>query len=170
MQTNGTPPRSPQHDEKHRREMRRFYRSAAFFLQIGWSVVTPIVLFPWLGSWLSDRYSLGTWPTVVGVVLGLLTAVVTFVRMFRTLLAPTLAEEEPAPPQAEENRPSATESDPATAAEKGKDHTPPPPSPGTAAAEKPKNEISSPTADGLSAGTGTNEDPPSDTDRKEMRP
>lgn len=170
MQTNTTPPRSPQQEENHRREMRRFYRSAAFFLQIGWSVITPIVLFPWLGSWLSDRYSLGTWPTVVGVVLGLLTAVVTFVRMFRTLLAPTLTGEEPDPPMAEESSPSATESAPAAAAEKGKDHTPPLPSFCTAAAEKPKNEISSPTADGLSAGAGTNEDPPSDTDRKEMRP
>lgn len=170
MQTNGTPPRSPQNDEKHRREMRRFYRSAAFFLQIGWSVVTPIVLFPWLGSWLSDRYSLGTWPTVVGVVLGLLTAVVTFVRMFRTLLAPTLTGEEPDPPMAEESSPSVTESDPAAVTETSKDHTPPPPSFCTAAEEKPKNVISSPTADDLSARTETDKNHPSDTDRKEMRP
>lgn len=116
MPTNGTSQRPPREDEKHRREMRKFYRSAAFFLQIGWSVITPIVLFPWLGSWLSGRFSLGTWPIVVGVVLGLLTAAATFVRMFRVMLAPVLADEDGdnAPSAAAgETAPGAEESSPA---------------------------------------------------------
>lgn len=78
---------TPADSGKDMGERRQLYRSVAFFLQIGWSVVVPIVVMSWLSSWLCNRFDIGPWLMVVGIVIGLLTAVSGFIRTLRAALA-----------------------------------------------------------------------------------
>lgn len=103
-------------------ERRQLYRSVAFFLQIGWSVVVPIVVMSWLSSWLCNRFDIGPWLMVVGIVIGLLTAVAGFIRTLRAALASLPQDEdrggqniqnenETDPDGAESARPAETENE-----------------------------------------------------------
>ena len=68
-------------------ERRQLFRSVAFFLQIGWSVVVPIVVMSWLSAWLCNRFDIGPWLMIVGILVGLLTAVAGFIRTLRAAIA-----------------------------------------------------------------------------------
>ena len=43
--------------------------------QLGLSVALPLAGFTWLGVWLRDRFALGSWVVVVGLVIGFIFAV-----------------------------------------------------------------------------------------------
>ena len=43
--------------------------------QLGLSVAIPLAGFTWLGVWLRDRFSLGSWVVVAGLVIGFICAV-----------------------------------------------------------------------------------------------
>lgn len=43
--------------------------------QLGLSVALPLAGFTWLGVWLRDRFALGSWVVVVGLVIGFICAV-----------------------------------------------------------------------------------------------
>ena len=43
--------------------------------QLGLSVAIPLAGFTWLGVWLRDRFILGSWVVVVGLVIGFICAV-----------------------------------------------------------------------------------------------
>lgn len=68
-------------------ERRQLFRSVAFFVQIGWSVVVPIVVMSWLSAWLCNRFDIGPWLMIVGILVGLLTAVAGFIRTLRAAIA-----------------------------------------------------------------------------------
>ncbi len=53
--------------------------------QFGFSVVFPTVFFLVLGAWLENRFQLGTWVTVLGGILGLLTSITTARSCLRAL-------------------------------------------------------------------------------------
>ena len=62
-------------------------RSALYYLsfvgQLGFSIVTPIVLATWGAYWLSCRFSLGGWVVILGILLGLGGAAVSFMKVVR---------------------------------------------------------------------------------------
>ena len=64
--------------------------------QLGLSVAGPPVLFILLGRWLRDRFGLGSWVLIVGIVLGVLGAVGGLISSFQTLHR--MAKQEPEPP------------------------------------------------------------------------
>ena len=43
--------------------------------QLGISVAVPPALFVWLGTWLRNRFSLGSWVVIVAVVVGVICAI-----------------------------------------------------------------------------------------------
>ncbi len=63
--------------------------------QLGISLVVPILLFTALGVWLSDRFGIGAWLTVLCIVVGVITAGCTFYRTAREFLARQRAEDKP---------------------------------------------------------------------------
>ena len=64
--------------------------------QLGLSVAGPPVLFILLGSWLKDRFGLGSWVLIVGIALGVLGAIGGLISSFQTLHR--MAKREPEPP------------------------------------------------------------------------
>ena len=68
--------------------MRSSYKALhvlVWLTQAGLSVVLPPLLFVWGSAWLKNRFGLGGWITVVGIVLGVLGAVGGLINTFRTL-------------------------------------------------------------------------------------
>lgn len=63
--------------------------------QLGVSLIVPILLFTALGVWLSDRFGIGAWLTVLCIVAGVITAGCTFYRTAREFLARQRAEDKP---------------------------------------------------------------------------
>ncbi len=53
--------------------------------QLGFSIVTPIVLCTAAAYWLSERFSLGSWVVIPGIFLGLGGAAVSFLKVVRAL-------------------------------------------------------------------------------------
>ena len=54
--------------------------------QFGFSILFPLCLFLWLGTWLQNKFDLGIWIVAVFGVLGLLTTVSTVKSCLRSLL------------------------------------------------------------------------------------
>lgn len=63
--------------------------------QLGISLVVPILLFTGLGVYLTERFSVGAWLTVLCVVVGVVTAGCTFYRVAQEFLARMRAEDKP---------------------------------------------------------------------------
>lgn len=63
--------------------------------QLGISLIVPILLFTGLGVYLTDRFALGAWLTVLCVIVGVITAGCTFYRTAREFLARQRAEDKP---------------------------------------------------------------------------
>lgn len=61
-------------------------KSLALLSQIGLSVATPLVLCTYGAYWLRNRFGLGGWIVVVGLVLGLLGAVGGIWRSYQMIL------------------------------------------------------------------------------------
>ena len=62
------------------------FKNLSFLTQFGLSVVSPIIIYIWLASWLRDKFSLGDWIMAVGIVLGLFSAFYSGVSFFRYAL------------------------------------------------------------------------------------
>ena len=54
--------------------------------QLGFSLITPILLCTLLGVWLSNRFSLGAWVIVVAVLIGVISAGCSFYSFARNVL------------------------------------------------------------------------------------
>lgn len=65
--------------------------------QLGISLVVPILLFTGLGVYLTERFSVGAWLTVLCVIVGVVTAGCTFYRVAQEFLARMRAEDKPRP-------------------------------------------------------------------------
>lgn len=65
--------------------------------QLGISLIVPILLFTGLGVYLTERFSVGAWLTVLCVVVGVVTAGCTFYHVAREFLARMRAEDKPCP-------------------------------------------------------------------------
>lgn len=63
--------------------------------QLGISLIVPILLFTGLGVYLTERFSVGAWLTVLCVIVGVVTAGCTFYRVAREFLARMRAEDKP---------------------------------------------------------------------------
>ena len=58
-------------------------RYMSWLVQLGVSVVTPVVLCLLAGLWLQERFSLGSWVVLVGLAVGLLTGASVFMQFLR---------------------------------------------------------------------------------------
>jgi len=47
-------------------------RALATFTQLGFDLAVPPVLCIWLASWLQQRFALGKWVILVGIIVGLM--------------------------------------------------------------------------------------------------
>lgn len=54
--------------------MKRF-QMLIWLTQLGISIATPVAGFIWLSVWLRERFALGSWAVVAGVVLGIVYAI-----------------------------------------------------------------------------------------------
>ncbi len=54
--------------------------------QFGFSILFPLCLFLWLGSWLQTKFALGIWVMVLFGILGLLTTVSTVKSCLKSIL------------------------------------------------------------------------------------
>jgi hypothetical protein len=63
--------------------------------QLGITLIVPILLFTFLGVWLSERFSLGVWVIILGVFIGLLTAFCSFIQFARGVIARTRKRDVP---------------------------------------------------------------------------
>ncbi len=69
-----------------------------WLMQLGLSVALPLAGGAWLGVWLRDRFSLGAWVIVCGVVLGMILAadgLHTSLKMMQKQAKPRKGEEKP---------------------------------------------------------------------------
>lgn len=55
----------------------KLLRDLSWLTQLGFSLVTPPLVLVWLCSWLQRRFSIGSWLSVVGLLVGIVTAVCT---------------------------------------------------------------------------------------------
>lgn len=51
--------------------------------QLGFSLITPPIVCTWLGAWLRDRFSLGIWVILVGLLLGIGGAIASALQFYR---------------------------------------------------------------------------------------
>lgn len=58
-------------------------KNIAYLTQVGLSLATPLVLCIWGAVWLRDRFSLGDWVVLAGIILGLGGAASSFVSFAR---------------------------------------------------------------------------------------
>lgn len=79
--------------------------------QLGISLIVPILLFTGLGVYLTDRFGLGAWLTVLCIVIGVITAGCTFYRVSQEFLARQRAQDKPETPQDTVDAPENTEKD-----------------------------------------------------------
>jgi len=63
----------------------RTVRMLTLFSQLGLSVVTPLVLFIWGAVYLHRRFELGGWIVIIGVILGLYSAVHGFINIAQAM-------------------------------------------------------------------------------------
>lgn len=54
--------------------------------QFGFSILFPLCLFLWLGTWLQNRFDLGIWVVAVFGILGFMTTISTVKSCLRSLL------------------------------------------------------------------------------------
>lgn len=62
--------------------------------QLGFSIVTPIVLCTVAAYWLSERFALESWVVIPGIFLGLGGAAVSFLKVARALQTDTQEQED----------------------------------------------------------------------------
>ena len=71
----------------------RTVRMLALFSQLGISVVSPLVIFIWGSVYLSRRFELGGWIILIGVFLGLYSAIYGFINIAQAMRREADAEE-----------------------------------------------------------------------------
>ena len=86
-------------EERDRRQKQRFavLREVAWglsiFTQLGVSVATPLVVLIGGAWWLQNRFQLGAWVLVLGIILGIGTAADMALRFYRQVMQKTKREE-----------------------------------------------------------------------------
>ncbi len=66
--------------------------------QLGLSVAVPLVGFLWLAVWLRDRFSLGSWVLVAGILLGVLSAIEGLLHGLRLMRQASRGQKNDTPP------------------------------------------------------------------------
>lgn len=69
------------------REYLKIFRMIMMFGQLGFTLITPPVVLALLGWWLQNRFELGPWVVLIGIVVGLMTAGTSAVQFFRRTLS-----------------------------------------------------------------------------------
>lgn len=59
------------------------YQNLIYLTQFGLNLALPPILCLWLASWLQEKYQLGAWVMIAGLVLGLGTMISSLVEFFR---------------------------------------------------------------------------------------
>ncbi len=60
-------------------------KSLVWFTQLAFSVLGPLILCIWGSAWLRDRFGLGSWVVILGVLLGVGGAVSGFINALKTM-------------------------------------------------------------------------------------
>lgn len=63
----------------------KFFEGLVWLTQVGLSIMCPLLLFIFGAVWVHNRFSLGGWIIVVGILLGVLGAVGGLISTFRIL-------------------------------------------------------------------------------------
>lgn len=58
-------------------------KNLTFITQFGFSIISPIILMVWLGTFLRDKFNLGDWVVLAAIVLGLISAFTSAVSFFK---------------------------------------------------------------------------------------
>lgn len=62
--------------------------------QFGISVITPILLCVWFAAWLRDKFSLGDWAVIVGIVIGAGAGIMSMLKMIKQMSRAAEKEDE----------------------------------------------------------------------------
>lgn len=73
----------------------RVFRKLAILSQLIFSVAVPLLLFILGGKWLTERYDLGKWVMLLGVLLGVLGAVAGLTRTVKAFMRENTEEKKP---------------------------------------------------------------------------
>ena len=88
---------SPEEKERRQKQRFSFLRELAWglsiFTQLGVSVATPLVVLIGGAWWLQNRFRLGTWVLVLGIILGIGTAADMALRFYRQVMQKTKRDE-----------------------------------------------------------------------------
>ncbi len=76
----------------------RTIRMLTWFTQLGLSVVTPLVVFLLGAVWLRERFGLGGWVIIAGLLVGLCSAVAGFRQVIAAMRREAEREEKKSPP------------------------------------------------------------------------
>lgn len=76
------------------KEYVKIARMLALFGQLGFTIVTPPVVLAILGQWLQKKFSLGSWVTLIAIILGLLTAAASAVQFWRRVMSAGAKEDQ----------------------------------------------------------------------------
>ncbi len=72
-------------------------RLITWFMQFGLSVITPLVLCILVAVWLRNRYNTGGWVVVLGIILGIGSAVLGLIDSMKTMERMAREEDREAP-------------------------------------------------------------------------
>jgi len=73
----------------------RMLRKLVLLSQMAFSVAVPLVLFIVGGKWLTERYALGKWVMLVGVLLGVLGAIAGLIGTVKAFLKEDAEQKKP---------------------------------------------------------------------------
>lgn len=65
--------------------MMKILRNLAWLTQLGLSIILPPILCVWGCDWLANRFSIGSWLVLLGLVLGLGTSLSSALRFYRVV-------------------------------------------------------------------------------------
>ena len=77
---------------KKKNDLLSSLRLLGYLTQFGLSVILPPLLLVFLGVWLSDRYGIGVWLTIVLLLCGLVSSGCSIYRFFRIFVRETRDE------------------------------------------------------------------------------
>lgn len=73
----------------------KWMKEYTLLTQLGFSLITPPLVMVWLTTWLNEKFSVGIWIVVVGIVVGVLAAVSSAITFFRRYTAKEDEEDKP---------------------------------------------------------------------------
>ena len=68
-----------------RSKFTEIFRALSYVTQIGLSAAVPLIIWIWLAGLVKNRFSLGNYVTVIGIILGVASAYVNLFKLFKRI-------------------------------------------------------------------------------------